>query len=181
MFLSEPSTRCTSMRKVDTTDNIGQTQSGTLADLVISSGYDYAVGVPDSILKNFLGPLELVIPVLNVPREDVAVAFATGISLAESKPIVFMKNAGLFTCADALTSLALDIGEYLTLIVGWAGTGSDKLSHHLVTGSRTIDYLNVLGVSWAVWDKADIHSLKTFLTQKAQGHRVLLVPPGSDI
>lgn len=51
MFLSEPSTRCTSMRKVDTTDKIGQTQSGTLADLIISSGYDYAVGVPDSILK----------------------------------------------------------------------------------------------------------------------------------
>lgn len=111
-------------------------------------GFDRAIGVPDSQLNAILGKLGERLPVTITPREDVAVAAACGLSLAGGRPLLYMKNAGLFAAGDALVSLAIDLKVPLTLLVGWAGSGSDTLPHHVVSGQRTAGLLNSLGIAW---------------------------------
>jgi sulfopyruvate decarboxylase TPP-binding subunit len=106
-------------------------------ELLTSLGCDYAIGVPDTTLAALMSRLAAVIPVHAAPREDAAVAVGCGLRLGGRLPLVYMKNAGLLTCGDALLSLGRDIGCGLLLLIGWAGSGSDTLPHHVVSGKRT--------------------------------------------
>ncbi|WP_051942221.1 thiamine pyrophosphate-binding protein [Streptacidiphilus rugosus] len=150
----------------------------TLAKRLHGAGFDCAIGVPDSHLTDLVGELGISIPVHLAPREDTAVAAAVGMTLAGARPLLFMKNAGLFTTCDALTSLAADAAVPLALLVGWAGTGTDHLPHHVVTGERTTGLLTSLGVSWATTDHTG--DLEAWFTAHRQAgeHCALLVRPG---
>jgi sulfopyruvate decarboxylase TPP-binding subunit len=50
---------------------------------------------------------------------------------------VFMTHAGLGPSLDAILSFGLAAELPLTLLVGWAGAGTDHLPHHVVAGERT--------------------------------------------
>jgi sulfopyruvate decarboxylase TPP-binding subunit len=95
--------------------------------------------------------------------------------------VLFMKNAGLLTCGDALLSLAGDCGVGLFLVVGWAGTCSDRLPHHTITGALTVPFLDALHIPWCIASKAtlDPAGFTTWYnaTRSARSHRVLLVTP----
>ncbi|MEY9848328.1 sulfopyruvate decarboxylase TPP-binding subunit [Streptacidiphilus sp. BW17] len=150
----------------------------TVAEGLLRAGFDCAVGVPDSHLTALLEQLHRPsLPVYCPPREDCAVAVAVGLTLAGARPLVFMKNAGLFTTGDALTSLARDAAVPLALLVGWAGTGSDRLPHHVVTGERTTALLDGLAISWTTpADTADLAGW--FAGHRAAGHHsALLIEP----
>src|SRR2546421_3373754 len=98
-----------------------------LHELPAALGLDIAVGVPDSQLSALMTAVASSMPVHVAPREDVAVGVACGLTLGGRRPFVYLKNAGLFTCGDALLSLARDVGVATVLVVGWAGTGDDRL------------------------------------------------------
>ncbi|WP_159401171.1 thiamine pyrophosphate-binding protein [Streptomyces sp. NRRL B-24484] len=150
----------------------------TLAERLRGAGFDCALGVPDSHLTTLIDHLDQAMPVHLAPREDAAVAAAVGMSIAGGRPLLFMKNAGLFTTGDALTSLAADAAVPLALLVGWAGTGTDRLPHHTVTGERTTDFLTGLGVAWSTPDRTG--DLDTwFSAHRDTGrHCALLIQPG---
>lgn len=108
-----------------------------LAAAVARSTVDFVCGVPDSVLSDATAELERTYDVHYLPREDAAVAAAVGAALNGGRPLVFMKNAGLGNALDALVSLAVCHAVPVIVVVGWAGTRSDRLGHHVVWGDRT--------------------------------------------
>jgi sulfopyruvate decarboxylase subunit alpha len=154
----------------------------TVRRLLLDLGFDCAVGVPDSNLTALMEQVERSIPVYVAPREDVAVAAACGLTLGGSRPLLYMKNAGLFTCGDALLSLARDMEVGLCLLVGWAGVGADNRPHHVVSGERTTPFLDSLGVCWRVLggEGSDGEQLAAWYAdcRRQRTHCALLLPPG---
>lgn len=124
----------------------GTAAGGTVVSVLVEIGVRRAVGVPDSQLAGVLAAVSRRLPVTFAAREDVAVAMAVGAGLAGEHFAVFMKNAGLGTSLDAIISLAAGAEVPLTLVVGWAGAGSDTLPHHVVMGCRTVPLLTAAGV-----------------------------------
>lgn len=118
----------------------------TVADVLGRIGVEAAVGVPDSQLSAVLATLAGRMPLEFTLREDVAVAVAVGAGLAGRRYAVFMKNAGLGTCMDAIVSLSIAAEVPVVLVVGWAGAGTDTLPHHVVMGRRTPSLLDAAGV-----------------------------------
>jgi sulfopyruvate decarboxylase subunit alpha len=155
-----------------------------LPELPAAMGLDVAVGVPDSHLSTVMTAVASSMPVYVAPREDVAVGVACGLTLGGRKPFVYMKNAGLLTCGDALLSLARDLRITAFLLVGWAGSGDDTLAHHVVTGQRTVPFLRALGISYRTVDPdatVDVSSMRRWYDRcgAAGRHCALLVRPSS--
>jgi sulfopyruvate decarboxylase TPP-binding subunit len=155
-----------------------------LHDLPTVLGFDVAVGVPDSHLSALMTNVASSMPVYIAPREDIAVGVACGLTLGGSRPFVYMKNAGLLTCGDALLSLARDLGINVFLLVGWAGAGTDTLPHHVVTGRRTVPFLRALGISYrtvSLNTAVNASSMRRWQVRcdRAGQHRALLVRPAS--
>lgn len=153
---------------------------GSLASHLIECGVDVVVGVPDSGLSAVVLELSASLRVIGAPREDAAVATACGLTLGGRRPVVFMKNAGLFTAGDSLVSLAEDLGVSLLLLVGWAGSGGDSLPHHVVTGDRTEAFLDAVGVKPYRYGPATsladiVRACKS--VQAGDGHVAVLVSP----
>ncbi|MER7208951.1 thiamine pyrophosphate-binding protein [Streptosporangium sp. NPDC000239] len=121
-----------------------------LAEEVFAAGYDFITGVPDSHLAGFLSGLaehpRAADRYLPGTREDNCVALAAGAYLAGATPLVFMKSAGLGTCVDALTSLALVYRVPLVLMVSWAGHDGRDVPHHNVIGGPAPAVLDALGI-----------------------------------
>jgi sulfopyruvate decarboxylase TPP-binding subunit len=156
-----------------------------LATQLAGLGFDAAVGVPDSHLTPLVDAMAATMPVTLAVREDAAVAYACGLSIGGRRPLLFMKNAGLFAAGDALVSLAADLRVALFLVVGWAGSGGDRLAHHVVTGERTIGFLNAMGIAAHQHSSvADSTSQEAAIragyarVQDGRGHFALLVMPG---
>ncbi|MFI0411344.1 thiamine pyrophosphate-binding protein [Actinomadura sp. 3N508] len=122
------------------------TAAATVVAALEHAGIRRAVGVPDSQLAAVLDAMSERMPVTFTAREDVAVAMAVGADLAGERYAVFMKNAGLGTSLDAIVSLAFGADVPLTLVIGWAGAGADKLPHHTVMGDRTLPLLTAVGI-----------------------------------
>lgn len=155
-----------------------------LHDLPEVLGFDVAVGVPDSHLSALMTRVASSMPVYIAPREDVAVGVACGLTLGGRRPFVYMKNAGLFTCGDALLSLARDLGVNVFLLIGWAGAGTDRLPHHVVTGRRTVPFLRTLGISYrtvSLNTAVNASSMRRWQARcdRAGQHCALLVLPAS--
>ncbi|MFF3976342.1 thiamine pyrophosphate-binding protein [Streptomyces sp. NPDC001828] len=124
--------------------------NSTLIEEVFAAGYDFITGVPDSHLAGFLSALEqherAADCYLPGTREDNCVGLAVGARLAGATPLVFMKSAGLGTCIDALTSLALVYRIPLVLLVSWAGHDGRDVPHHNVIGQPAPAVLEALGI-----------------------------------
>src|SRR6266516_1472258 len=63
---------------------------------------EYWVGVPDTRLATFIDAASRATTISTAPREDLAVAAAFGASLAGRRAAVYMKDAGLGHCLDAV-------------------------------------------------------------------------------
>ena len=163
------------------TPHAGEAGVSALDEQLTAMGFHCAIGVPDSHLTAIVARLGDRIPVHVAPREDVAVAVACGVVLAGQRPLLYMKNAGLFAAGDALVSLAADLRLWLTLLVGWAGTGTDTLPHHVVTGERTTALLEALGIAWRSADELAAAGDGAQWAQHCRDlarHSAILVSPG---
>ncbi len=116
--------------------------SGLLAQL-LSEGYDFFSGVPDSGLKNFIEDASRLPPGEHVPAtwEAEAVAIAAGASLAGRTSCVYMQNAGLGHAVNPLASLCIPYEIRPLLVIGHRHT----LPQHRVMGEIDEPLLDLLG------------------------------------
>ena len=117
---------------------------GLLKEL-LTEGYDFFTGVPDSGLTNFIADLDLLTSDQRVTAtwEGEAVALAAGGYLAGRKPCVYLQNAGLGHVINPITSLCIPYGIELLLVVGHRHT----LPQHRVMGE--VDEALVELIGWS--------------------------------
>lgn len=151
--------------------------------LLRREGFDFATGVPCSLIEGVLRELETGKDVLYAPavREDVAVGLAAGAWLAGRRPAVLMQNSGLGTSLNALASLSLMYGLPLLLIVTWRGHGGKDAPEHILTGAITEPLLALIGIPHRVLSASSAAS--DIAWAKAEMDRrsapvALVVPPG---
>ncbi len=107
---------------------------------------EYWVGVPDTRLKPLLDGISGLVEIEYAPREDLAVAAAFGASLAGFRACVFMKDAGLGHCLDALLTTFRLAGLPLTLVVSTAEPTTKMPLHHQTWHDVLIKILEALAI-----------------------------------
>lgn len=121
-------------------------RNSCVLDGIRTSSVDFVVGVPDSGLVQITDLLTPHAGGVSLVREDAAIGAAAGAALAGRRPLIFMKNAGLGAASDAVVSLLIASGLPALMLVGWAGSGRDRLAHHVVWGERTLNFCEALGL-----------------------------------
>lgn len=116
-------------------------------------GVDTFVGVPDSLLSEFIEAIDSnAPPERNViaPNEGSAVGIAMGHYLASGKvALVYMQNSGLGNAHNPIVSLGSPeiYGIPMMLVIGWRGEpGRADEPQHLLQGAITKNHLKLLGV-----------------------------------
>ena len=71
----------------------------------MKKGIKNFVGVPDSTLKKFIEEGLQKNKIIISTREEEAIGIAVGMTLSESKSLVFMQNAGFANSISTITSL----------------------------------------------------------------------------
>jgi phosphonopyruvate decarboxylase len=151
--------------------------------LLRRAGFDFATGVPCSLIEGVLRDLETGRDILYAPavREDVAVGLAAGAWLAGRRPAVLMQNSGLGTSLNALASLSLMYGLPLLLVVTWRGHGGKDAPEHILTGAITEPLLALLGIPHRVLSASsaasDVAWAKAEMDRRSAPVS-LVVPPG---
>ena len=162
----------------------------TLYEALRASGIDFFTGVPDSLLKDFIGYLTDradEVGHVTAANEGGAVALAAGHYLAAGRAAgVYIQNSGLGNTINPLTSLVDPeiYGIPVVLIIGWRGMpGTTDEPQHRKQGRITLGQLELLGVPHAVLgDKpADVGRTVADLVETAISRQMpvaLVVPPG---
>ena len=117
-------------------------------DLLVKHGFNFASGVPCSILTDILIHLSdnNDIAYIAASREDEALGIATGAYLAGKQPVVLMQNSGLGNSINALTSLDILYKIPILLVITWRGHEGNDAPEHLIMGKAMIDLLDDIGV-----------------------------------
>ena len=108
--------------------------------VVFSQDYDLFVGVPDSLLQDFI---------LKIPNdkhviaanEAHAIGIAVGASISGKKVCVYLQNSGLGNIINPLTSLCLPSGVCPLLVIGHRHT----LPQHKIMGDVDKKMLDLIG------------------------------------
>lgn len=146
-------------------------------------GFDFAAGVPCSIVEDVIAVLEghPLLPYVSAVREDVAVGLATGAWFAGQRPVVLMQNSGLGTSFNALASLALMYGIPMLLVVTWRGYEGRDAPEHILTGEITPRLLDLLGIPFRVLDDTSLDADLAWAAHEMERRMApvaLVVPPG---
>jgi len=113
-----------------------------LFDKLISEGYTFFSGVPDSALKVFQDDIvNSGIDHIIATNEGQAVGLAVGAELAGKKACVYLQNSGLGNVVNPLTSLCIPHGIAPLLVVGHRHT----LPQHKVMGEIDEEILKLVG------------------------------------
>lgn len=115
-------------------------------------GFNFASGVPCTMLAGVIKRLPERIPYIPATREDEAIGMAVGAWLGGKKPLVLMQNSGLGNCINALTSLVMPCRVPLLLIISWRGATKKDAPEHWVMGQKMPNLLDALGIRWSVLD-----------------------------
>lgn len=126
-----------------------------LFNRLVSEGYNFFTGVPDSKLREFqdaiLGSSFKHIVATN---EGQAVGIAVGAELSGRKSCVYLQNSGIGNIINPLTSLCIPHGIEPLLVIGHRHT----LPQHQIMGTvdkkmlDLIDYTNYIRVMERSWD-----------------------------
>lgn len=146
-------------------------------------GFDFAAGVPCSILEDVIAVLEghPLLPYVSAVREDVAVGLATGAWFAGQRPAVLMQNSGLGTSMNALASLALMYGIPMLLVVTWRGFEGRDAPEHMLMGEITPRFLDLMGIPHRVLGASSLNDDLAWATAEMDGRMspvAIVVPPG---
>ena len=88
------------------------------------------VGVPDSTMKHFIDEGLNCNKVLIANREEEAIGIAAGMTLAKSKTLVFMQNAGFANSLSTITSLIQMYKIPIIFLIGWRGYLKNDAPEH---------------------------------------------------
>ncbi len=153
------------------------------AELLRARGFDFACGVPCSLIEDLISTLErdARLPYVPAVREDVAVGLAAGAWLAGRRPLVLMQNSGLGTSMNALASMALMYGIPMLLVVTWRGYEGKDAPEHILTGAITPRHLELMGIPHRVLSVASASDDVAWAAREMDTRSqpvALLVPPG---
>ena len=100
----------------------------------LKQGIKNFVGVPDSTLKKFIEEGLRKKKIIISTREEEAIGIAVGMSLSQSKSLVFMQNAGFANSISTITSLVQLYKIPLIFLIGWRGYLKTDAPEHLKIG-----------------------------------------------
>ena len=115
-----------------------------LFDHLLKNKISNFVGVPDSTMKYFIDQGLKKKKVLITTREEEAIGIATGMSLSDSKSLVFMQNAGFANSLSTITSLVQLYHIPIIFLVGWRGYLSGDAPEHKKIGEIQPDLIKIL-------------------------------------
>lgn len=102
---------------------------------------DVYIGVPDSLLKNFISKInKSKIKHIVATNEAHAIGIAFGLILGGRTPCVYLQNSGLGNIINPLTSLCIPSKVYPFLVIGHRHT----LSQHKVMGEIDLKLMKLL-------------------------------------
>ena len=105
-----------------------------LFNLFLKKGIKNFVGVPDSTMKYFIDEGLKKKKILIATREEEAIGIATGMSLSDTKTVVFMQNAGFANSLSTITSLVQLYKIPLIFLIGWRGYQPNDAPEHFKIG-----------------------------------------------
>jgi sulfopyruvate decarboxylase TPP-binding subunit len=115
-------------------------------NLLLQSGIENFVGVPDSTLKHFISEGLKIKKIIISTREEEAIGIAVGMSLSKSKSLVFMQNAGFANSLSTITSLVQMYKIPLIFLIGWRGYLSNDAPEHKKIGKIQPDLMKLMGI-----------------------------------
>ena len=115
-------------------------------NFLLKRGIENFVGVPDSTLKNFISEGLKNKKIIISTREEEAIGIAVGMSLSQSKSLVFMQNAGFANSLSTITSLVQLYRIPLVFLIGWRGYLPNDAPEHQKIGKIQPELLKNLGL-----------------------------------
>lgn len=116
-------------------------------DYFNNNGITNFIGVPDSTMKHFLARGIDKKKITITTREEEAIGIASGISLSNGKPLVFMQNAGFANSLSTITSLVQLYHIPLIFLIGWRGYLKNDAPEHIKIGKIQPKLLKLLGLN----------------------------------
>ena len=116
-------------------------------NLLLKNGIENFIGVPDSTLKKFIEEGLKKKKIIISTREEEAIGIAVGMTLSESKSLVFMQNAGFANSLSTITSLVQLYKIPLIFLIGWRGYLPGDAPEHTKIGYIQPALLKILGLS----------------------------------
>ena len=123
-----------------------------LFDFLLKNKVESFIGVPDSTMKHFIKRGLEKNKIIISTREEEAIGIATGMTLAGSKSLVFMQNAGFGNSISTITSLVQMYKIPLIFVIGWRGFLSSDAPEHLLFGKIQPHILKLLGIKTKILD-----------------------------
>jgi sulfopyruvate decarboxylase subunit alpha len=105
---------------------------------LVTAGFAPFVCAPSDALSPLHEALDAIVGMLDVPRDDNAIAIAAGVSLAGGFPAVLLQNSGPGGCADVIASVIARHEVPMLLIVAIGGTGPDASDPAMVRLSEQV-------------------------------------------
>ena len=99
-------------------------------NLLLKNGIENFIGVPDSTLKYFISEGLKKKKIIISTREEEAIGITVGMTLSQSKSLVFMQNAGFANSLSTITSLVQLYEIPMIFLIGWRGFLKDDAPEH---------------------------------------------------
>jgi sulfopyruvate decarboxylase subunit alpha/phosphonopyruvate decarboxylase len=116
-------------------------------NFLLKNGVENFIGVPDSTLKKFISEGLSKKKIIISTREEEAIGIAVGMSLSNSKSLVFMQNAGFANSLSTITSLVQLYEIPLIFLIGWRGYLSNDAPEHKKIGKIQPQLIKNLGLN----------------------------------
>ena len=104
------------------------------------------IGVPDSTLKYFIDEGLKNKKIIITTREEEAIGIGVGMTLSNSKSLVFMQNAGFANSLSTITSLVQLYEIPLIFLIGWRGYLKNDAPEHQKIGKIQPELLKIIGL-----------------------------------
>ena len=112
-----------------------------------NNGIENFVGVPDSTLKHFIEQGLKKNKILITTKEEEAIGISVGMTLSQSRSLVFMQNAGFANSISTITSLIQLYKIPLIFLIGWRGYLKNDAPEHKKIGKIQPKLIDILALN----------------------------------
>ena len=136
-----------------------------------NNGIENFVGVPDSTLKHFIEQGLKKNKILITTKEEEAIGISVGMTLSQSRSLVFMQNAGFANSISTITSLIQLYEIPLIFLIGWRGYLKNDAPEHEKIGKIQPKLIEILALDSKIiteknWKESCNWALKKIQNQK---------------
>ena len=111
-----------------------------------NNGIKNFIGVPDSTLKHFIEQGLKKNKILITTKEEEAIGISVGMTLSQSRSLVFMQNAGFANSISTITSLIQLYEIPLIFLIGWRGYLKNDAPEHEKIGKIQPKLIKILAL-----------------------------------